>query len=97
MLGTTRPPTAIVSQYFIAVGEGALERWLADSENAEAKLDEIERNAPFADWKTPPKNGNLLEIAEAEFCGDHSKINAQAARCTVWVNVNGWDRISSAQ
>ena len=44
------------------------QRWkifFADSENAEAKLDELERNAPFADWKTPPKGGNLLEIAKA--------------------------------
>ena len=35
------------------------------AENFEAKLDELERNAPFADRKTPPKNGSLIEIAEA--------------------------------
>jgi hypothetical protein len=44
------------------------QRWkifFADPENAEAKLDELERNALSADWKTPPKGGNLLEIAKA--------------------------------
>ena len=29
-------------------------------------------------------------------CGDPSKCNAQAARCTVVAKANGWDRISSA-
>ena len=32
----------------------------------------------------------------SEKSGDPSKCNAQAARCTGKITVNGWDRISSA-
>ena len=35
-------------------------------------------------------------MISVDSCGDPSKGNAQAARCTGGVKANGWDRISSA-
>ena len=40
------------------------ETFFADPENADAGLDALERGAPSAEWKTPPRNGDLLGIAD---------------------------------
>jgi hypothetical protein len=34
-------------------------------------------------------------LGNAVVCVSHSKDNAQAARCTGEITVNGWDKISS--
>lgn len=44
-----------------------LKRWevfFANPENADAKLDELERSAPSAIWDMPSKDGDVLSVVE---------------------------------